>query len=237
MEHITSALDRLHLRVRENQWLRYFTVFTRCALAAGFIPSGMVKIMGERFTALSSLHPMGAYLEALHHTGFYYTFIGVMQVLAAMLLLIPRTATLGAFLYFPIILNIFVLTIAVRFDGSWLTSPLMVLANIYLLLWDYHKFRRILPLYANKSPVQTVNRRFPFLFFALSFLLFITIAGSAVLFSRFSMMPGNTFPACTPQCADSPDPEACIAFCDCIHKKGQSLDKCLEAYQRALEDK
>ena len=119
-------------------------------LALGFLPSGFTKIVGERFTSLSNNHPMGHYLEALHRTGFYYPFIGVMQVLAAVLLLVPRTATLGAFVYFPIILNICVLTWAVRFEGSWVTAPLMVLANLYLLCWDYDKWKGILPFRPEK---------------------------------------------------------------------------------------
>jgi hypothetical protein len=49
---------------------------------------------------------MGAYLEALHHTGFYYTFIGVTQIITAILLIIPTTVTLGALLYFLIIINV-----------------------------------------------------------------------------------------------------------------------------------
>jgi hypothetical protein len=88
---------------------------------------------------------MGHYLEALHQTGYYYTFIGVVQLLAAILLLIPRTVTLGAFLYFPVILNITVLTYATRFDGSLFTAPLMTLANLYLLGWNYEKWKYILP--------------------------------------------------------------------------------------------
>ncbi len=142
---ISSTLDRVHARVRQIKWLRDFTVFTRIVLAMGFLPSGYVKIVGERFTDLSVCHPMGHYLEAFHRTGFYYTFVGVVQVTAACLLLIPRTATLGAVLYFPIILNICILTFAVRFVGSWITAPLMVLANLYLLCWDYDKLKYILP--------------------------------------------------------------------------------------------
>ncbi|GAB2459085.1 hypothetical protein GCM10011375_08710 [Hymenobacter qilianensis] len=142
---IATTLDRLHARVRQNKWLRDFTVFTRIVLAMGFLPSGYVKIVGEQFTDLPICHPMGHYLEAFHRTGFYYTFVGVVQVIAACLLLIPRTATLGAMLYFPIILNIFILTLAVRFVGSWVTAPLMVLANLYLLCWDYDKLKFILP--------------------------------------------------------------------------------------------
>jgi uncharacterized membrane protein YphA (DoxX/SURF4 family) len=148
---VASSLDRVHAQVKQNQWLRRFTVFTRIMLALGFLPSGGVKIMGERFTSLSVNHPMGNYLEALHRTGYYYTFIGLMQVTAAILLLIPRTATLGALIYFPIILNICILSLAVRFEGSQLTSPLMVLACLYLFCWDYDKLKFILPFKTQRS--------------------------------------------------------------------------------------
>src|SRR6185503_21221124 len=101
---ISSKLDQLHSEAKGNMWLHYFAVFLRLALAFGFITSGMVKIMGERFASgLSVNHPMGQYLEALHHTGFYYTFVGVVQVIAAILLLVPRTVILGALLYFAVI--------------------------------------------------------------------------------------------------------------------------------------
>jgi hypothetical protein len=143
---ISSTLDRLHLQARQNLWLWLFSIFCRLALALGFIPAAIVKLIDERFASgLSVNHPMGHYLEALHHTGYYYTFIGVVQLAAAILLLIPRTVTLGAFLYFPVILNITVLTYAVRFEGSLFTAPLMTLANLYLLGWNYEKWKYILP--------------------------------------------------------------------------------------------
>lgn len=143
---ISSTLDRLHSQAKENSWLWLFSIFNRLVLALGFIPAGIVKLMDERFASgLSVNHPMGHYLEALHHTGYYYTFIGIAQVAAALMLLIPRTVTLGAFLYFPVILNICILTFALRFDGSFFTAPLMVLANLYLLGWNYEKWKYILP--------------------------------------------------------------------------------------------
>ena len=149
---ISSTLDRVHCRVKQNRWLRYFYVFNRIGLAAGFLPSGFVKINGERFTSLAVNHPMGNYLEALHRTGYYYTFIGILQVTAAILLLFRRTALLGALIYLPIILNICILTFAVRFEGSWLSSPLMVLANLYLLCWNYDKLKYIFPWEQRKIP-------------------------------------------------------------------------------------
>jgi uncharacterized membrane protein YphA (DoxX/SURF4 family) len=149
---IASTLDRVHYRAKQNKWLRYFAFCNRIGLALGFLPSGIVKIQGERFTSLSVNHPMGHYLEALHRTGFYYTFIGVLQVTAAILLIFPRTALLGALIYFPIILNICILTFAVRFEGSWLSSPLMVLANLYLLCWNYDKLKYIFPWEQKRLP-------------------------------------------------------------------------------------
>ena len=96
---------------------------------------------------------MGNFLEGLYNTGYYYTFVGVMQVLAAILLLIPRTVTMGALIYFQIILNICILSLSVRFDGSLIISPLMVCAVLYLLCWDYHKFKNMFPFYVSDSDI------------------------------------------------------------------------------------
>lgn len=144
--NISSVLDRLHSKARSNVWLWLFSIFCRVTLAFGFFVAGMVKITGERFASgLHDKHPMGHYLVALHLTGYYYTFIGYAQVTAAIFLLIPQTVTLGAFLYFPIIFNILILTYATRFDGSIFTAPLMTLANLFLLGWNYEKWKYILP--------------------------------------------------------------------------------------------
>jgi hypothetical protein len=208
-------------------------VFNRIVLAAGFIPSGMQKVVGERFTVLPVAHPMGHYLDALYQTGFYYTFIGGMQVAAAVLLLIPRTATLGAVIYFPIILNIFILTIAVRFDGSLLTSPLMVLANMYLLCWDYHKLKLIFPFsrnsVGNTMPMpESLSSSFPTVFF--SGVVAAVLSVVLVNIYAYDIKPHNTMSDCKAQCGDSDNPEACYEFCDCIHVDGQPLDGCLNEY-------
>ncbi|MEZ0542636.1 DoxX family protein [Fibrella arboris] len=235
--HLSAKLDQLHAEVKGNRWLRYFTVFNRVALAAGFLPSGLVKIMGERFTSLSVNHPMGNYLEALHHTGYYYTFIGVVQVTAAVLLLIPRTALLGALLYFPVILNICILSLAVRFDGSLLSSPLMVLANLYLLCWHYDKLKYILPIRQTATPEglsekNVVSTTFPIRFFGgvLATIVILVL----VVVNMYDMKPYNTLGDCQTHCADSSNPVACETFCNCIHQQGQPLNNCLDEYNKAV---
>src|SRR5687768_3951307 len=167
--NILTKFEQHYNEAKGNRWFRYFTVFCRIVLALGFIPSGIVKIMGERFTALPVNHPLGHYLEALHLTGYYYTFIGALQVTTAILLLIPRTALLGALIYFPIILNICILAYAVRFEGTRITT-LMLFANLFLLCWDYERLKYILPIKQSKEDSYTTKKRmlsnkFPFVFF------------------------------------------------------------------------
>ncbi|HEX8561595.1 MAG TPA: DoxX family protein [Flavobacterium sp.] len=225
--------EQIHAGYKRNKWLRYFTTFCRVGLAWGFLPSGFVKINGERFTALADNHPMGAYLEALHHTGYYYTFIGIAQMTAAVLLLIPRTATLGAMLYLPIILNICILSLAVGFDGSLLTSPLMVIANLYLLCWDYDRLKFALPFHRPQPiPKESLDTKFPIKFFALSAVAVVAIV--VTILSSYTIRPRNTYSDCSGDCDTAPNPQACYDFCNCIHKDGHTYDDCTKIYKKAI---
>lgn len=234
--NLLARLDDLYHESRSNRWLRYFTVFCRVALALGFIPSGIVKVMGERFTGLPSNHPLGHYFDALYHTGFYYTFIGVSQLTAALLLLIPRTALLGAILYLPIIFNICVLTYATRFEGTRIAT-FMLLANLYLLCWDYARLKYVLPLASSSdvgtTPNQKMSGKFPWVFFG----CVVATVASVIVINQFvyDIRPGNSRLECTNGCADNAHPEACEHFCECIYDEGHPLGKCLEEYGKRKE--
>ena len=229
--NLLANLDHLYDECKRNQWLRYFAVFCRVALALGFIPSGIVKVMGERFTGLPSNHPLGHYFDALYLTGFYYRFIGVGQLTAALLLLIPRTALLGAILYLPMIVNICVLAYATRFEGTRIAT-LMLLANLYLLCWDYARVKYVLPR-ASSSDVSTapnlrMSGKFPFVFFvcAVAAIVLVVVINNFM----YDIRPGNSQLECTNGCANNARPEACERFCNCIYNEGNHLDKCLEEY-------
>lgn len=232
-----NRLNKLRLWYNEaktNRWFRYFTIACRIGLALGFIPSGIVKIIGERFTGLPAHHPLGQYFDALHHTGYYYTFIGIAQVTVALLLLIPRTALLGALMYFPIILNICILAYATRFEGTRITT-LMVLASLYLLCWDYDRLKYIVSSKQTKADsytkAKTSSNKFPLVFFG----CVIATVFSVVVINRFiyDVRPGNSLVECRNGCADNDDPAACQDFCDCIYNQGKPLDSCLIEYQKA----
>lgn len=230
---LLAHVERMYGELRRNKWLHWFAIFCRIALALGFIPAGIVKVSGERFTALPSNNPLGHYFDALLLTGFYYTFIGTAQLIAALLLLIPRTALLGAICYFPIILNIFVLTHATRFDGTRIVT-LMLLANLFLLVWDYDRLKYALPFYRpGEDRLVVETSKFPVLFFGCVF----AAATSVIVFNDFlfDIRPGNEEAECTNGCKFSDSPYACQRFCDCIYEEGNPLNTCLNEYHRAKE--
>jgi hypothetical protein len=139
------VLDTLHAATVRCAWAQRFTALTRLLLALAFIPSGLVKALGLPFTSLGPDTAVGAFFGALYASGFYYRFIGLAQLLAAVLLLFPRTATVGALIYLPIVVNIVVITLSIGFQGTWVITCLMLLANVYLLCWEYDTLKRLWP--------------------------------------------------------------------------------------------
>jgi len=144
MADFWASLDRLHATARRNRWLGRLAILTRVLLALGFTPSGYTKLVGHRFTTIPVSNPVGFLFEALYQTGWYWNFLGAAQLLAAGLLLIPRTTTLGAVVYFPIIVNIFLLTLSMHFTGTPFITGAMLLGSVFLLCWDYDRLAPIL---------------------------------------------------------------------------------------------
>ncbi len=232
-----NRIEEIYYETKADVWFKRFAVFCRIAMAVSFIPTGFVKIMDERFAAgLPSNNPLGHYFDALQQTGYYYTFIGIVQIITAILLLIPRTSLLGALMYFPIIINICVLTYATRFEGTRLVT-MMVLASLFLLVWEYDRLKYILPFKQCKPdpPVLTkpLGMKLRLMFFGgcIAVLAFIIIG----TFYLYEIGPCNSEPACRNQCAASKNQEACETFCDCIYKQGQPLDNCLADFNQAKD--
>lgn len=150
-------LDGLHVSITRRWYLQLFTAFTRVLLVVGFIPPSYKKIMGQPFTSLPDTNPVGAYFIALYNTGFYYEFIGWSQMIAAILLLIPRTAHVGALMFLPIIVNIAVLTSSVGFKGTWVITIFMSLAATWLTAWEYDRLKPIIFFTRSEKP-----RKFPY---------------------------------------------------------------------------
>lgn len=141
-----NSVETILLIIRKKSLFKIFTWFTRILLAIAFIPSGLKKLLSQRFTSIGTDNPVGFFFEALYQTGWYWNFLGFMQLFVALLLLIPRTTFFGSILYLPIIINIFIIVTAMGFTGTPYVAGLMLLGNIYLLLWDYDRLKKIYKL-------------------------------------------------------------------------------------------
>lgn len=136
MTTLPAPLGRVHAWARAQPWLGRFTLANRLLLAMAFLPTGLVKATGQRFTTLPVENPVGFFFEAMYQTGPWWHFIGVSQVAASILLLVPATATLGALLFLPIGLSIFLITFGVGFGNTVYITAGMLLSAVYLVCWD-----------------------------------------------------------------------------------------------------
>lgn len=131
-----------------NQWV---IIHLRYLVGFAFFPSGLVKVMGERFTQISASEPIGYFFEALYQSGFYWNFLGLAQVFAGILLMTQRFATLGGLMFLAILTNIWVITLSLSFSGTWIITSLMMVAVVILLIWDKHK---LMPLFSYNNSFQ-----------------------------------------------------------------------------------
>ena len=124
-----------------------FVIYLRFLIGGAYVFSAMPKILGERFmTQNGEAAPIDTFphfFETLYRSGIYWEFLGWSQVLAALLLMTQMFATIGAVAFFAISINVFMITITYPFAGTPVITGLMLLANCFLLLWDYPKLAHL----------------------------------------------------------------------------------------------
>ena len=147
-------------KLKNSIFIQVFIIYSRYLIGISFVFASIVKIKGERFMTDMSMingspiHSIGHMFETLYQSGLYWKFIGISQLIAAFLLMTQRFSKLGAITFFPIILNIFLITASYDFVGTIYITSLMLLANITLLIWDWEELKILFNIY----PTQIINR-------------------------------------------------------------------------------
>lgn len=143
-------------RLKSFFLIQIFIIYTRYLIGGAFVFSSIIKIKGKRFTTNSQEDaPLGStmhFFEVLYQTGLYWQFIGWAQLLAGFLLMTQRYAKLGALVNFPILLNVFVITISMDFGGTPLITGLMLAANLMLLIWHWGELKSLINLPYTPEP-------------------------------------------------------------------------------------
>ena len=126
----------------KQRWIiKLFVIYLRYLIGFAFVFASIVKIKGERFTSIPATEPVGYFFEALYQSGFYWNFLGWAQFISGALLMSQRFSTIGAFVFFPVILNVCLITNSIDFgSGTPVITTLMLLGTTFLLLWDYKKW-------------------------------------------------------------------------------------------------
>lgn len=140
-----QIMEKLLENFKQKRLFQIFTIGLRYLIGSAFVFASIVKIEGQRFTSESGenapINSAWHFFETMYRSGIYWNFIGWGQLFAGFLLMSQIFSTLGAVAFFPIITNVFFITISYSFGGTPIITFLMLLGNIYLLLWDWDKLK------------------------------------------------------------------------------------------------
>jgi uncharacterized glyoxalase superfamily protein PhnB len=137
------AVLALIARARRARWVNVAVVNLRFLIAFAFVPAAMKKLLGQPFTDPKNQGPFHDFLHGFYATGWFYSFVGAMQLTAAVLLFTQRFATLGAALALPILTAIMAFCWSTHVVPTATVATLMWLGTLGLLLWDIQKWRGI----------------------------------------------------------------------------------------------
>ncbi len=134
-------IDDLVLSARRKTWVAVVVANLRIFLGFAFVPAGLKKVLGQPFTDPDLHGPFHDFLHAFHATGWFYRFVGAVQLVAALLLMTGRFATFGALLAAPILTTILALCWSTKVYPTASVVTLMWLGTLALLLWDWPRWR------------------------------------------------------------------------------------------------
>lgn len=138
--------------------VQLFTVYLRYLIGSAFIIAaiamgkltGTSNLLNSNSQSICDLQPIQQFFRVMSDSGLYWKFIGWTQIVAGVLLITQRFARIGALIFFGMILNIFVITVAYDFKGTPVVTGLMLMAVIYLLIWDANSLQ-----YLFRKPGET----------------------------------------------------------------------------------
>ena len=110
-------------------------------LGLGFVLSGLRKLPDIKFTTLPIENPVGLFFEGMYASGFYWNFIGYYQIIVGLLLIGPWWKRLTPILIAPVTVSIFLVSVSLHMRGTPVITAMMLLGNLYLLLWHTNSYR------------------------------------------------------------------------------------------------
>jgi uncharacterized membrane protein YphA (DoxX/SURF4 family) len=130
--------------LRRRRWLHLAVANLRILIAFAFLPAGLKKVTGQPFTDAGTSGAFHDFLHAFHATGFFYGFVGAVQLTAAALLVSQRFALLGALIALPVLAAILAFCWSTGVVPTAIVVTLMTVATVGLIAWDGHRLRALI---------------------------------------------------------------------------------------------
>ena len=144
-QHNSDNMEQMIARLRSIKFFQILVLLARYLLGAAFVWASIFKIMNIRFTPTSGeeapINSLEHLLESMYRSGYYWRFIGWGQLTAGFLMMSQSFSTLGAVVFFPMMLSIFVISTAFTSSNVMVVTALMLIANLLLLLWEWHRLK------------------------------------------------------------------------------------------------
>jgi uncharacterized membrane protein YphA (DoxX/SURF4 family) len=136
-------ITKLVVRARRTRWINVAVVNLRFLIGFAFVPAALKKVFDQPFTDPSNRGQFHDFLDAFHATGWFYGFVGTLQLTAAVLLFTQRFATLGALIALPILTAITAFCWSTAVYPTATVATLMWLGTVGLIVWDLEKWRGV----------------------------------------------------------------------------------------------
>ncbi len=131
-----ALLARLVVAARRGRGWHHLVIVLRLLIGFAFLPAGIKKVLGQPFTDPTNHGRFHDFLHAFHATGGFYRFVGVVQLVAALLLMTQRRAGLGAALAAPVLTAIVVFCWSTGVVPTAIVATSMWLGTLALLAWE-----------------------------------------------------------------------------------------------------
>jgi hypothetical protein len=143
-------LSRLH----RARWANLCAINLRILIGFAFLPAALKKLLDQPFTDPANTGRFHDFLDAFRAAGWFYSFVGVCQLVAALLLFSQRFALLGALVALPIITAITAFCWSTQVYPTATVATLMWLGTVGLVVWDVERLRGVV----GAAPATSIER-------------------------------------------------------------------------------
>ncbi len=149
--------------VRGKRWANGLVIVVRILIAFALLPAALKKVLGQPFTDPTKTGAFHDFLHAFLATGWFYRFVGVVQLVAAVLLASQRFAAVGALIALPVFTAISAFCWSTGVYPTATIASLLLAGTAALLVWEWPRWRGLAPV----EPVSGRWQRCGFAVFAL----------------------------------------------------------------------